>query len=140
MFSVLSKNEREFLQEAIKADCRADARMWNETRLLRQSDLAQKDNKATPVVSFGEENGQVLVQVGQTKVLTSSALKIVSPKPGKPNEGELRVQIDFGSLLHAAEFSQQTTTLTEMRVELSNFIDKVIKSSRTTDREGLCIV
>lgn len=73
-------------------------------------------------------------------MLTSSALKIVSPKPGKPNEGEFRVQIDFGSLLHAAEFSQQTTTLTEMRVELSNFIDKVIKSSRTTDREGLCIV
>lgn len=27
-----------------------------------------------------------------------------------------------------------------MRIEISNFIDKVIKSSRTTDREGLCIV
>lgn len=61
MFSVLSKNEREFLQESIKADCRADARTWNETRLLRQSELAHKDARAVPVIAFGEENGQVLV-------------------------------------------------------------------------------
>ena len=27
-----------------------------------------------------------------------------------------------------------------MRVEISNFIDKVLKSSRATDREGLCII
>lgn len=27
-----------------------------------------------------------------------------------------------------------------MRIEISNFIDKVLKSSRATDREGLCII
>ncbi len=27
-----------------------------------------------------------------------------------------------------------------MKIEISNFIDKIIKSSRVTDREGLCIV
>mmetsp|Transcript_13774 Transcript_13774/g.9753 ORF Transcript_13774/g.9753 Transcript_13774/m.9753 type:complete len:105 (+) Transcript_13774:363-677(+) len=27
-----------------------------------------------------------------------------------------------------------------MRIEIQSFIDKVIKQSRTTDREGLCII
>jgi len=27
-----------------------------------------------------------------------------------------------------------------MRVEISNFIEKVVKSSRATDNEGLCII
>jgi exosome complex RNA-binding protein Rrp42 (RNase PH superfamily) len=27
-----------------------------------------------------------------------------------------------------------------MRIELQNFIEKVVKSSRITDREGLCIL
>ena len=41
---------------------------------------------------------------------------------------------------HSAEFNQQTNTLSEMRIELQNFIEKVIKSSRATDKEGLCII
>lgn len=80
------------------------------------------------------------MQLGHTKVLTQSSLKIISPKPNKPNEGELRFNVEFTSLMHSAEFNQQTTTLSEMRVEISNFIDKVIRSSRATDSEGLCII
>lgn len=64
----------------------------------------------------------------------------MSPKPGKPNEGELKFSIDFSSLSNAAEFNQQTSTLTEMRIEISNFIERVLKDSRVTDREGLCII
>ena len=37
MFQTLSKNEREFLVEAINLDCRADARTAKETRLIRQA-------------------------------------------------------------------------------------------------------
>lgn len=67
-------------------------------------------------------------------------LKIISPKTNKPNEGEVRFIVEFTSLMHSAEYNQQTTTLSEMRVEISNFIEKVIKSSRATDAEGLCII
>ena len=81
-----------------------------------------------------------MLRVGQTKVVTQSTLKMVSPKPGKPNEGELKITLDFGSLNHSAEYAQQTNTLSEMRIEISSFIDKVLKQSRTTDREGLCII
>ena len=81
-----------------------------------------------------------MLRVGQTKVVTQSTLKMVSPKPGKPNEGDLKITLDFGSLNHSAEYAQQTNTLSEMRIEISSFIDKVLKQSRTTDREGLCII
>ena len=81
-----------------------------------------------------------MVRIGQTKIITQSVLKIITPKTSKPNEGEIKFNIEFSSLLHSAEFNQQTTTLSEMRVEISNFIEKVIKSSRATDAEGLCII
>jgi len=65
---------------------------------------------------------------------------MVSPKPGKPNEGDLKINVEFASLMHSAEYAQQTNTLSEMRIEIASFIDKVLKQSRTTDREGLCII
>lgn len=143
MFQTLSKNERDFLLEAIKLNCRADARTAKETRLIRQAQF-EGHHKDAPwqidQIKFGQENGQVLLRMGQTKIITQSTLKIVSPKPGKPNEGDLKINVEFSSLMHSAEFAQQTTTLSEMRIEISSFIDKVLKQSRTTDREGLCII
>jgi exosome complex component RRP45 len=46
-----------------------------------------------------------LLQVGQTKVITQSQLKIISPKPGKPNEGEVKFNVEFASLQHSAEYN-----------------------------------
>jgi exosome complex RNA-binding protein Rrp42 (RNase PH superfamily) len=59
---------------------------------------------------------------------------------GKPQEGFLKFNVEFDSLQQAAEFTNQTTTLQEMKIEIQNFIDKIVKSSRVTDREGLCII
>jgi exosome complex component RRP45 len=121
--------------EAIRANCRIDARTCTESRLLKDNLQTEKHR-----IRFGVENGQCCVQIGQTKVITQSTLKIICPKPSKPNEGEIKFNIEFTSLLHSAEYNQQTTTLSEMRVEISNFIEKVVKSSRATDTEGLCII
>ena len=143
MFQTLSKSEQEFLVEAINLDCRADARTAKETRLIRHAQFENHRRDApwqVDQIKFGEENGQVLLRLGQTKIVTQSTLKIVSPKPGKPNEGDLKINLEFASLMHSAEYSQQTTTLQEMRIEIASFIDKVIKQSRTTDREGLSII
>ena len=81
-----------------------------------------------------------MLRMGQTKIVTQSTLKMVSPRPGKPNEGDLKIQVEFASIMHSVEYHQQTNTLSEMRIEISSFIDKVLKQSRTTDREGLCII
>lgn len=71
MFQTVSTNEREFLYEAIKADCRVDARTANETRLLRQAYLNAKNQECgNEQIRFGSENGQVMVKVGHTKVIT----------------------------------------------------------------------
>ena len=124
------------MMEAIKANCRIDSRTCDESRLLKQGDPTTDKQH----IRFGVENGQCEVKIGQTTVLTQSTLKIICPKPGKPNEGEIKFNLEFTSLLHSSEYNQQTNTLSEMRVEISNFIEKVIKSSRATDTEGLCII
>ena len=121
--------------EAIKGNCRIDARTCTESRLLKRNFQTEKQR-----IRFGVENGQSCVQIGHTKVITQSSLKIICPKPSKPNEGEIKFNIEFSSSLHSAEYNQQTNTLSEMRVEIGNFIEKVVKSSRATDAEGLCII
>jgi len=55
-------------------------------------------------IRFGSQNGQVMVSIGQTKVITQSSLKITNPKQGKPMEGDIRFNLEFGSLNHQAEF------------------------------------
>lgn len=72
--------------EAINADCRIDARKRNETRLLRDHANSKPD-----LIKFGQENGQCMVCIGQTKVVTQSTVKIISPKIGKPNEGDIKI-------------------------------------------------
>lgn len=43
-------------------------------------------------------------------------------------------------MTHQAEYTGMVSHLQEMRVDISRFIDKVLKSSRAIDRESLCIV
>jgi len=67
MFQTLSKNEQQFLVEAINLDCRADARTAKETRLIRQAHFENIRRDApwqVDQIHFGEENGQVLLRLG----------------------------------------------------------------------------
>lgn len=57
MFHNLSVNERAFMIEAIRGDCRIDARTRQEARLLRSVEQAT----ATDQIRFGQENGQCIV-------------------------------------------------------------------------------
>jgi len=58
MFHNLSVNERAFMIEAIRGDCRIDARTRQEARLLRGS---VEQATATDQIRFGLENGQCIV-------------------------------------------------------------------------------
>ena len=57
MFHNLSVNERAFMIEAIRGDCRIDARTRQEARLLRSAEQATN----TDQIRFGQENGQCIV-------------------------------------------------------------------------------
>jgi exosome complex component RRP45 len=126
MFQTLSINERDFLKEAIKTDFRVDAR----GRLaFRHLDLR-----------FGTSNGQALLKLGRTQISTQSSLKLIQPQGSKPNEGTFKFNVEFSSLVHGCENAGMNVTLQEMKIEIAQFIDKVLKSSRAIDRESLCIV
>ena len=78
--------------------------------------------------------------MGQTKILTQTQLKLCTPSPNKPQEGFLKYNVEFDALNHLAEYANQTQTLQEMKIEIQNFIEKITRSSRATDKEGLCII
>ena len=134
MFAPISLNEQDFILEAVRHNFRVDARAPLDMRNVRLSFCTN----ATP--SQHNKNGQVQVQFGHTRVLTQTQLKLCSPAPGKPQEGFLKFVVDFDSLNHLAEFANQTQTLQEMKIEMQNFIEKILRSSRATDKEGLCII
>jgi len=91
-------------------------------------------------VRFGQANGQAHLRLGRTQVLTQASLKLVQPQGGKPNEGFYKFNIDFSSLLHGCEQAGMNVSLKEMKIDISQFIGKVLKSSRAIDRETLCII
>jgi exosome complex RNA-binding protein Rrp42 (RNase PH superfamily) len=91
-------------------------------------------------IRFGQANGQAHLKLGRTHVLTQTSLKLVQPQGGKPNEGFYKFNIDFSSLLHGCEAAGMNVTLKEMKIDISQFIGKVLKSSRAIDRETLCII
>ena len=134
MFNSISTNEKEFILSALENDFRVDARGPTD---LRNIDIKfgtnTKQNK-------NNKNGQVLFQMGHTKILTQTQLKLCSPTQNKPQEGFLKYNIDFDSLNHMSEFTNQTATIQEAKIEIQNFIEKITRSSRATDKEGLCII
>jgi len=81
-----------------------------------------------------------MLKLGRTQVATQASLKLMQPQGGKPNEGNFKFNVEFSSLLHGCENAGMNVTLQEMRIDISRFIDKVLKSSRAIDRESLCIV
>ena len=73
MFNTISNNEKEFILAALENDFRVDARGPTD---LRNIDIKfgtnTKQNK-------NNKNGQVLLQMGHTKILTQTHLKLCSP-------------------------------------------------------------
>ena len=70
MFNPISVNERDFIKEALESDFRVGGRSALDLRGLE--------------VKFGKKNGQLLLKLGRTAVLTQSTLKLMSPKQAKP--------------------------------------------------------
>jgi exosome complex RNA-binding protein Rrp42 (RNase PH superfamily) len=82
----------------------------------------------------------VLLKIGKTAIIGQTSMKLTNPTSGREKEGFIKYQVEFDSVHHLAEFANQTHTLSEMKFELQNFIEKVIRSSRATDKEALCII
>ena len=98
MFSTISINEKDFIVQALESNFRVDARGPTELRNLDIKFGTNTDRNPN------NKNGQVLVSMGHTKILTQTQLKLCNPSmPGKPQEGFIKFNVDFDSLNHLSE-------------------------------------
>ena len=104
MFQSLSLNEKEFIEESVAQNFRVAARGRNQHRPID--------------VRFGDQNGQVLLSIGRTKVLGTSTIKVVQPGKSKPNEGFFAFNVELDSLAQASEASGGTQQASAIRGDL----------------------
>ena len=86
---IISRNENIFIIEALRSSLRLDGRRPFDTRSLR--------------FEFGEQYGQVEVQLGETRVLVVVTAKVVPPRPERPTEGffQFFVEVNLFSIFYA---------------------------------------
>ncbi|KAJ7357635.1 Exosome complex component RRP45 [Desmophyllum pertusum] len=119
----LSSCERDFLLQSIRSRKRLDGRETYDYRKLK--------------ISFGVDRGHCEVQLGRTRVLGQVSCDIAQPKPNRPTEGQLFVNVELSPMASPAFESGRTT---EFGVELNRFMERFYVESRAIDVESLCIV
>lgn len=120
---LLSNCESEFVRLAVSESKRVDKRGSKESRNVR--------------VSFGLDRGCCIASLGHTKVLVQVSAEVIVPKPGRPAEGELFVNLEL-SPMAAPHF--EAGRLGDYGVEVGRLLERCIRDSRCVDLESLCIV
>lgn len=114
--TILSTNERSFVEKAISESLRIDKRQLNEFRNLG--------------IFFGKNYGSVVVSLGETKVFTSVSCEISTPKTTRPNEGTIFINVEMGSINQNSEAC----------IVITRILERTIRDSRCVDLEALCII
>lgn len=120
---LLSNCETDFVKLAVSENKRVDKRGSKESRNVR--------------VSFGLDRGCCIATLGHTKVLVQVSAEVIVPKPGRPAEGELFVNLEL-SPMAAPHF--EAGRLGDYGVEVGRLLERCIRDSRCVDLESLCIV
>ncbi|XP_058055988.1 uncharacterized protein LOC131207394 [Anopheles bellator] len=121
--TVLSNNEKTFVQRAILESIRVDGRKLDEFRKLR--------------ISFGSEWGLVHIALGETRVLARVTCEVVQPKATRPNEGTLFINVELGPMA-APHFDGGRQS--DESVHLNRILERALKDSACVDLESLCLV
>jgi len=119
----LSLCERASVTAALAAKRRLDNRKFLEVR-----DIS---------IHFGQDYGCCTAVVGQTRVLAQVSCEVVEPRPSRPNEGKLQINVHL-SPMAAPHFEQGRGN--ELVDQLQQILDRNIKDSRCLDLESLCIM
>lgn len=112
--TVLSNNERAFVEKAITGGLRIDKRQLTEFRNLG--------------IFFGKNFGSVIVSLGETRVFGSVSCEVSSPRTSRPNEGTIFINVEMGS-----QMNEQCTVITRI-------LERSIRDSNCIDMESLCII
>ncbi|CAN8004336.1 unnamed protein product [Ixodes hexagonus] len=120
---LISSCERDFVKSAASSNRRVDGRTSKDSRSLR--------------LSLGLDRGCCVVSLGETKVLAQVSAEVIVPKPNRPNEGELFVNLEL-SPMAAPHF--EAGRLGDFGVEIARLLERCVRDSHCVDLESLCIV
>lgn len=120
----VSTSESKFILEALKQNYRLDGRSFDQFRDVK--------------ITFGEELGDVLVELGNTKVHCKISSSITEPYEDRPFEGLFFISTE-STPMAGPQFESGNNT-GEDEVLISRIIEKAVRRSGALDIEGLCIV
>ncbi|KAK8194574.1 ribosomal protein S5 domain 2-type protein [Phyllosticta capitalensis] len=119
----LSRNERDFIVQALGENIRLDGRKFD---TFRDLDL-----------SFGDEYGVADVKLGKTRVLARVSADVTAPFADRKFDGVFSISTEFSPMASPAfEVGRQT----DAEIILSRILEKAIRRSGALDTESLCIV
>ncbi|KAI0462492.1 hypothetical protein LJB42_003986 [Komagataella kurtzmanii] len=120
----MSTNEHQFLLKALEEGLRLDGRKPMQVRPLN--------------IEVGPDYGQVLVTLGDAKVVVRISSEIVTPYEDRPFEGIFQVSSELDGMGHPS--FNEASHRQEEEVMLSRLIEKAIRRSNALDLESLCII
>lgn len=124
----VSNLEKAFILASLEDKKRIDGRLLNERRELS--------------IDFGKEDGCCVCNLGRTRVLAQASCSIVEPRPTRPNEGLLIINVNFTPMC-APRFVDRPSgpgnPVDEEITEVSRLLERLLKESRCLDMESLCI-
>ncbi|OAL72284.1 WD repeat protein [Trichophyton violaceum] len=118
----ISVNERAFILEALHKNLRLDGRRFDQLRPVE--------------LTFGDEHGNVKVQLGKTAVLVRISAELTTPRPERDCDGIFTVVVELNDM---ALPGYETGRPSELEVSLSRTLDKIVRRSNALDTESLCI-
>ncbi|KAK8214667.1 ribosomal protein S5 domain 2-type protein [Phyllosticta capitalensis] len=119
----LSRNERDFIVQALGENIRLDGRKFD---AFRDLDL-----------SFGDEYGVADVKLDKTRVLARVSADVTAPFADRKFDGVFSISTEFSPMASPAfEVGRQT----DAEIILSRILEKAIRRSGALDTESLCIV
>ncbi|KAH8304126.1 hypothetical protein KR059_001027, partial [Drosophila kikkawai] len=117
-----SKQEKQFIQLAVKQNQRFDGRRSNECRDVE--------------LTFGSDWGTVAVSLNDTKVLAQVTCDMGAPTTSRPYEGKLQLNVSIGGV---AFLDEMQSTYDQRFLTLNSQLERTFRSSRCLDLESLCV-
>ncbi|KAL8689930.1 MAG: hypothetical protein Q9218_004508 [Villophora microphyllina] len=118
-----SKNEREFILEALQENIRLDGRALDAYRNIE--------------LSFGDEYGVADVQLGKTRVLARISSSLTAPFPDRKFDGIFTINTELSPMASPAfEVGRPTDTETL----LSRHLETSLRRSSALSTESLCLL
>jgi exosome complex component RRP42 len=116
--------EKKYLESLIEAGKRIDGRRLDEFRKVE-----------IDVGKVKTAEGSAFVKIGETQVVAGIKMELTEPYKDLPNEGVLKVNVEF-SPLASPEFGVESN---EEAVELARIVDRGIRESGAIELEKICL-